>query len=342
MIKYAIYGFQFIAALCLGVAVGNTFLTAGEMKPAVVLSGLDNPSGVCVQAGTNHLFLAARDGVHRVDASAKKAFPEITGYPTDIYGKGPKYNIGPLGVAFQGNDHLIVCDGSQVDGKEVVRVFHVGEKPLTTPIDQAKADITLGPIGPCPESPLGEGNFYAIAVNDSGIYITANGDDTKGWVLKAPIEHGKPGTLVPYLATKVATNVDAPVAITFSPKGDLVVGQMGEMTVPGDSLLTMYDAKTKELKSKLATGLHDIAGLAYSPKTGKLYGVDFAWADVSQGALVELTVDGEKVKVTKIASLMKPTALAFDADGNLYVTCFGTADKESAMTGELLMFPAGL
>ncbi len=46
----------------------------------------------------------------------------------------------------------------------------------------------------------------------------------------------------------------------------LVVGQMGEMNVPGDSLLCMYDAATGKLQKSLKTGLHDIAGLAYSPK----------------------------------------------------------------------------
>ena len=73
-----------------------------------------------------------------------------------------------------------------------------------------------------------------------------------------------------------ATQVDAPVAITVTPDGSsLVVGQMGEVSVPGDSLLTYYDKEgklTKNLKSKL----NDITGLAYSPKTGKLYATHFA------------------------------------------------------------------
>ena len=118
---------------------------------------------------------------------------------------------------------------------------------------------------------------------------------------------------------------------------------MGEVNVPGDSLLTMYETATGKLVKSLKTGLHDIAGLAYSPKTGKLYCVDFAWVDTKQGGLYELTVTGDEVKATKIASLDKPTALAFDKDGGLYVTVFGTAAAGSTTpSGALLYFAAGL
>ena len=40
----------------------------------------------------------------------------------------------------------------------------------------------MGPvgIGPGDASVRGEGNFYGIAVSDSAIYVSSNGDDTKG------------------------------------------------------------------------------------------------------------------------------------------------------------------
>ena len=86
-----------------------------------------------------------------------------------------------------------------------------------------------------------------------------------------------------------------------------------------------------------------MAGLAYSPKTGKLYGTDFSWSDVSKGGLFELTVENDAVKATKIKSLDKPAALAFDKDGKLYVTTFGTAKEGSDKSpGELIVIDAGL
>ncbi|MDA1016843.1 MAG: hypothetical protein O3A00_20595 [Planctomycetota bacterium] len=303
-------------------------------KPQTIASGLDNPSGVVVNKG-GVIYIASHAGVLAYKpGKGAKTVTAIGSYPnpTDIYGKGPKYNIGPLGVALLDDGRLVVGDGSRADGDELVRVYKVGDGVPTSAQKEADAVQTLGPIKASELSAKGEGNFYGVAIGAGAIFVTCNGDDTQGWVSKAEIKDGKIGELKPTIATKKATEVDAPVAITFSPKGDLVVGQMGEMAVPGDSLLTFYDAKTGKLKAKYETGLNDIAGLAYSPKTGKLYAVDFSWSDTTKGGVFELTIDGKAVKTNKIASLDKPAAIAFDSKGDCYVVQFGTAkegDKKS-------------
>ncbi|MCA9113701.1 MAG: hypothetical protein KDA79_01350, partial [Planctomycetaceae bacterium] len=273
--------------------------------------------------------IASQYGVYRYTPDTHKAYLEVIGYPVDVYGKGPKYNIGPLGLAFLDKDHLIVGDGSRPDGEELVRAYKVPATPPETPQQEATAAFTLGPITKSEKTAKGEGNFYGVAVGADAIFVTCNGDDTKGWISKAVIADGKPGALEPTIATKEATEVDAPVPVVFSPEGDLVVGQMGEMNVAGDSLLTTYDPKTGELKKSWKTGLSDIAGLAYSPITKKLYCTDFAWSDTAQGGLFRLDIDGDKVTATKILSLDKPTAIAFDKSGSLYLTTFGTAEKDS-------------
>lgn len=331
-----------VAALLCGLTVSSQ---AADPVPATVSADLDNPSGVAVHAATGHVFVATHPGVFRLaPGKPGKLTAEVTGFKTDIYGKGPKYEIGPLGVALLGDEHLIVGDGSLVDSEELVRVHKIGAKPAEQPASPESAAFLLGPIKAGAESAKGEGNFYAIAVGPKAFYVTSNGDDTKGWILKSDIADGKPGELKPFIATKPLVNVDAPVAITLTKDAaTLVVGQMGEMNVPGDSLLCMYDAATGKLQKSLKTGLHDIAGLAYSPKSGKLYGVDYAWADTKQGGLFEFAVTGDEVKATKIASLDKPTALAFDKEGGLYVTVFGTkAETATTPPGALLYFKPGL
>jgi len=310
---------------------------AAEPKTTVVADGIDNPSGLAVQRSTGHVFIAARSGVHRLVPGDKPVVTtEVGSFATDIYGKGPKYNIGPLGVGLLGDDHLIIGDGSNPDEKEVVLVVPVGKEAPKTPLTAKDAAFVLGPIKAGKDSAKGEGNYYGVAVGHNAIFITCNGDDTKGWVAKAEVKDHKPGELKPFIATKVATNVDAPVGITFSKSGkELVVSQMGEMNVPGDSLLTMYNPADGKLISSLKTGLHDIAGLAFSPKTGKLYVVDFAWVKTSEGGLFELTVDHDKVTATKVLSLDKPTSLAFGKDGHLYITEFGTS-KDDKPAGKVI------
>ncbi len=304
---------------------------------------LDNPSGVCVHPTTGHLFVSSRQGIFRLaPGKPPKIYLEVTGFQTDIYGKGPMYNIGPLGVSLWGNDRLIVADGSRKDAEELVRIYKVGDAPPAKPNAEDSAEFTLGPIPAGDVSAKGEGNFYASVVWNDTIYITANGDDTKGWILKSEIKDGKPGPLSPGIATKEQTEVDAPIAITVSPdKSALVVSQGGEVNVPGDSLLTMYGTDGKITK-KLKTGLHDICGLAYSP-SGKLYAVDFAWADTTQGGLFELVIEGEEVKPKKILSLDRPTSLAFDKEGGLYITVFSLGkDTGENPSGGLIRVEPGL
>lgn len=316
--------------LAAGALLLSTTAFAAEPKTTVIAKDIDNPSGLALQSSTGHIFVAARTGVYRLVTGEKPVLlPEIGSFGTDIYGKGPKYNIGPLGVGLLGDDHLVVGDGSNPDEKEVVLVVKVGKDAPKAPYTAKDAAFVLGPIKAGKDSAKGEGNYYGVAVGNNAIYITCNGDDTKGWVAKSDVKDGKPGELTPFIATKVATNVDAPVAITFS-KGDkeLIVGQMGEMNVANDSLLTTYDPTSGKLIKALKTGLHDIAGLAVSPKTGKLYAVDFAWVKTSEGGLFELKVDGDKVTATKVLTLDKPTSAAFGKDGYLYITEFGTGEAE--------------
>jgi glucose/arabinose dehydrogenase len=310
---------------------------------------LDNPSGLAIHPKTGHVFIASNDGVHRFIPGELplKCVLAVSDFPTDVYGKGPKFNISALGLAFLDDEQLVVGDGSLPDGQELVRVYKIPEKHDGKYL-KAKEDaaFTVGPIEAGEESVMGEGNYYGVAVLDGTVYVTNNGDDTKGWISRFSVKDGKPTELEPFIATKVATGVDAPVPIAVQ-EGELYVGQMGEVTgKPGDSLLTIYDPSSidkddPKARKSYETGLHDIAGLAYSDKTQKWYATDFAWEKPEDGGLFELTVDGDKVTAKKLAKLDKPTAVAFDKDGNLYVTVFGTKKEGDSMTpGKLLQISA--
>jgi DNA-binding beta-propeller fold protein YncE len=278
--------------------------------------------------------------------ATKKLYMEVDHFPTDTYGKGPKYDIGPLGCTVWGTDRLIVPDGSQKDGDEVIRIYKIADELPSEPRKADQTEFVLGPIkGGTEGNYRGEGNYYAAVVWNDAIYVTANGDDTEGWIVSSKIVDGKPEELKGTIATKKATQVDAPVAITVAPDGNsLVVGQMGEVNFPEDSLLTFYDKEGKLTKS-FKTGLNDITGLAYSPKTGKLYATDFAWAEEikGNGGLFELVIDGEEVKPKKVLSLDRPTALAFDKEDVLYITVFGSGkDTGTNPNGGLIRVEAGL
>ena len=89
------------------------------------------------------------------------------------------------------------------------------------------------------------------------------------------------------------------------------------------------------------TGLHDIAAVAYS-KRGQMYVLDYAWADPTLGGLFQIIEDEKSesgVRTKKITKLDKPTAMVFDASGNLYVTVVGEA-ADANSKGQLIKIPA--
>ena len=124
--------------------------------------------------------------------------------------------------------------------------------------------------------------------------------------------------------------MNAPVAITTSvDEGYLVVGQMGEISEKPDSLLGFYE--NGELLGKFTTPLSDITGLAYGvkKKPARLYAIDYNWSDTSKGGLFKIIADKENPMsnclAEKLIPLDKPTAMVFDATGNLYITLIGTS-----------------
>jgi DNA-binding beta-propeller fold protein YncE len=314
---------------------------AQDAKVEEVVGGLSNPCGVAVQPETGHVFVADSAAGRVVRIVDGKVEDVITGSPKDVYGKGPFYEIGPLGLIFLDKNTLVVGDGGYKDGSEFVRVYTVPEagKPALNFEKDAKA--TCGPLAAA-DGVLPEGNLYGLAATPTAIYVTCNGDDTKGWVSKIDIDGTKFGKLERFIPTKEAVEVDAPVGITISPRKEIVVGQMGEINKPKDSLLTFYSAKTGMKILNLETGLYDISGLAYSPKTGNLYATDFAWMAAAEGGLFRLDSDTKAqpagLKAVKVASLDKPTALAFAPDGTCYITLVGPKkdDENAPKEGKLV------
>jgi DNA-binding beta-propeller fold protein YncE len=334
----------FTAVAFAAIAGFTSFALAQNAKVEEVVGGLSNPCGVAVQPGTGQAYLSdsANGRVCRVNGG--KLEDVITGSPKDVYGKGPFYDIGPLGLVFSSDGKsLIVGDGGYKDGEECVRVYTVPESGKPAINYEKDASQKLGPLAAM-EGVLGEGNLYGLALTSSALYITCNGDDTKGWIAKADLNGTKFGKLERWLPTKEAVEVDAPVAITVNRQGDLVVGQFGEVNKPQDSLLTFYSTKTGKMLENHETKLYDITGLAYSPKTGQLYATDFAWMKPDEGGLYRIDASRTGVKTSKIASLDKPTALAFAPDGTLYITVIGPKgeNENASKQGKLLKVAPGL
>jgi hypothetical protein len=329
----------------LGLLALSTAAVAQDVKFETVLDGLDNPCGVAVHPKTGTVYVADSGAGKVIRIVKGKPEDVVVGFKLDVYGKGPMYNIGPLGLAFWGEDTLVVGGGDLIDGEDSLRFFTLPpEGSPAVKVEDAIKSLNL----PATDELKAEGNFYALAVVSDGVIATSNGDDTKGWLVKCKMAGKEIGPFERFIATKEATNVDAPVGITVGPKGELVVGQMGEINVPKDGLLTFYNPKDGKMLMNLETGLYDITALAYGKKSpSQLYALDYAWMKEDEGGLFQLIAktEGGKSTVTskKLASLDKATSMAFGNDGALYVTVIGTGKEGDAKKpGKLLKAAPGL
>jgi glucose/arabinose dehydrogenase len=263
----------------------------GDAKGTVVVSGLDNPRAIAIQPGTGVLFISesVAGQIVRFDpTSDKTATPVITGSPLDTTGQPPLRNIGPLGLAFLGRDTLVVGEGGQKTGSDTVRAYAV---PATGESIKYEAPTAIsGPIQAGDDSKTGEGNFNALVIPTGASLFVASGggDDAKGWILRSSLNSGKPGELKPFIDTKSLVGVESPMAITKDKGGNLVVANVGKFAGAKDSVLSFFNPATGKLLLKRDTGLYDIMGLAYSPKTKLLYAVDLAWTRPGEGGLYRL------------------------------------------------------
>lgn len=311
----------------------------------VVCNNFDNPCGIAVHPKNGHLFVSAHKSVFRVvlDGSAAHKSIEIDGFESEEFGGETRIAISALGLAFLNDCILAVGGGGQADGSELVYFYQVSDEPKGDgePIKASATLFTAGPIKPGVHSQKGEGNFFALVVKDDELFVTCNGADSNGLVAKIKFADGSLGPMTPFIRTKEQTGVDAPTGAAFRSDGKLVVSQLGKTNVPGDSVLAVYDPATGTLEKSLSTGLNDLLAIAYSPTTGKLYGLDFSWLAPEKGGLFLLEPGESSVRVVKIADLDRPTAMAFADDGSLYITVLGGSPSNgtpdpAAFPGKLL------
>jgi hypothetical protein len=327
---------------------------SNQYSAETVAKNLDNPCDMTLRPGSpagapSELFIS-ESGAGRVvrlfTDKPSDVEPVVTGFPLAKFGEKPQYNIGPLGLEFITRTKLAVGTGGLPEGEDVVQVYALPQEAAAMSYD--KAEYHVGPIRAGGRSKGGEGNFFGLAKieadGENALFVTSAADKEHGWALRAGISANRLGDLQPFIASQQVTGVANPSAATINPKQHshyLVVAQMGQTGDQRDSVIAFYSPASGDPAMVLKTGLYDITGLAYNAQSSDLYATDFAWTKPDAGGVYRLEaveVDGrQSCRAVKIASAMRPTALAFTPDGSLYVTAMGARNTvDEPPTGELL------
>jgi hypothetical protein len=299
-----------------------------------IASGLACPTSLAVRGGAAavapfQLYIAEAGAGRIVRVAAEKgakAEPVITGFP--LGGSDPYFgaNLGPLGVAFITANRLLVGTGGLADGGDLLRVYNI---EANAELAYDAADHSAGPLGVSNRSK--ERSFASVAASESACFVAVHAGDARGWVLKATVDANRVAGLEPFVAAADLGAAGRPSAVAVNPRANhhyVLVATGGEVDGSPDSRLTMVSPTSGDAALALAPGLRDITAIAYSPNND-LYVADFAADEAGAGGVYRLEaaqVDGrESCRAVRIASVERPTGLAFTPDGALFVTTFGEA-----------------
>jgi hypothetical protein len=244
---------------------------------------------------------------------------------------GDAYRAGPVGLAFLSPTKLLVTAQSTT---EMVSCYVLPEKNAAETV--LRAPVADHTVGLREGAAAGGGRLSRLIMTDTLCLVSSGA--TPGVIWKANLEANRLVDLRPLGELPPAWGTPTGLALIPEPRPRfLVVGLMGERQGAPDSRLAYLVPSSGELAWHLPTGLRDIVSLAYSP-SGQLYAADFSWQDEQSGGVYRLDdaqVAGRpSCRAVKIAALVHPFGLAFDAQGALYVTTFGSG--ENAQQGTLV------
>ena len=300
---------------------------ASPPKVETIAENLHLPFAVTVRPRKSEVFVA--------ESGAGKVLRIINGVPQDCIrgfavgevvrktgARETKFKCGPASLHFINDKYLVVGTAGQKDfGKDALHIFKIAA--ASEKYQEVSNSLSSKSV-PERRSEVAEGQFFDLVHSDNYLFTIGRGNEKAGWLIRASLkDEGKFSTIRRFTEiNKVAETIN-PTAIAMSPRGELVVASSGKSTESTDTVVSFFSMTSRKciLLQNFKVDLPDIISIRYSP-AGDLYVLAFNWQNPTEGGLYKL-VSGEtgmECKARQIVKLHGPTAMAFDASGNLFIT----------------------
>jgi sugar lactone lactonase YvrE len=314
-----------VGALTLVAAAWMAPAAMGDVQPATVLVGIDNPRGLVLGPdGSVYYAEAGRGGsrcntrrtecmgttstIGRIDPSGR-VFSVGRGFPSFAGADGTgAIGVDDVAVAPDGTVYTVVTSARRtgrtpkglprVIARQAGRVIRIRARRAVPGASIDRVEFTQNPDGQVRES-----NPYSIAVLNGKVYVTdAAGND----LLEVSGSGARVLTVFPN-ATPDAHSV--PTVVRPGPDGALYVGELtGEKAPNGAARIWRVDPATGR-KTVYASGLSRVTGLAFAPD-GSLFVSELTkdFARFTPGDLVRIPPGGGPPQL--FANLLSPTGIA--------------------------------
>ncbi len=332
--------------------INPSLIAQSPANPDVVIAGLDHPMGVAVQPQTSQVVVAEGGAARVVRIVGQHIEPIVIGFP--LRARSTDAGIGAVGPR-----GLIFLDRS------TIAILGTGEEDRGDPLVIVKVPASSDPpktIEDALQLTVADANgdrrwqLQGVAVVGSAMMCAMTSPDGRSGVARFLIQNPAAlGVATSYgpcelFATTESGRKERFVCLTSSPRGEMVLGHQVQAE-QRESRITFYRATDGYPLLQLATGVPSLTALAYGPRqpggaASHLYALDSSRA-ADGGGLYRLDAafaEGQVgIQAQKLASLDRPTAMAWGADGALFVTLLGEEAAETAQpAGKLVRFPPSL
>lgn len=303
-----------------------------EYQVEALRQELHAPCGLAIRSGKGNesakLYFFEQDAnrIVRFDLEAPEELSQVVELSFSERSKQPAAIRDMRALLFLGRTDLAVGRGNAVE---------VYESPSSAPADSPlDLNYTVGPLKE--NGQVQSLRFLDFAASEADLYITTYSQDSTQKILKSGIVGRELEHLQVFWQDDSSEEQFAGIAIHPRPALPfVVVASLGEVGKGQDSALVYFNPADGSQVMRLNTGLRDMVDVAYSP-SGQLYAADFAADTPEAGGVYRLEdarVEGRpSCRAVRITALDHPTSLAFDADGNLYVTALGSEQTEAQGT----------
>jgi sugar lactone lactonase YvrE len=259
----------------------------------------------------------------------------LSGLPT-LYNPTSGDVTGAHGIGFDAAGNLYFTTGLGADpasrvGPELNRLGQLMRLPAGGGTPENVADVSAFERTNNPAGLPFDSNPFKLKVHADGVFVADAGAN-------AVLNVGFDGTIdVVSTLTGLPPGSDAvPTSLALSDVGELYVSQLTGFPFPVGGA-GVFRVGEKGALSLVASGFTNVIDLAYGPD-GKLYVLEIAHNGLLSGdptgGLWQLDPATGLKKLLMTEGLLMPTALAFDAHGDLYIANRGVMPGQ----GEVLQF----